>query len=279
MGKIFKPFKQLEKQENQTEGTGLGLAISRRIVQLMDSDIFVESKEGQGSKFWFEIKLPKVLDKRKNEKKHKWSYVKGDNLRVLVVDDNLLNRKFFKHMLEMNGFEIYEASNGYEAVEQTELARPKLILMDLMMPGMNGIEAINEIRKNPENSDIIIFAISATNMKDKCKVCDCNEFFNKPVNMDDFYSKVQKHLKISAQEFIEKDNSTNHLPQKLIPPAPEELEKLHKMAKTGNIMRIEKMAEEIEKKCEDWIPFAEKIKEFAQGFKINELKDFLGKFV
>ncbi|KPA13183.1 protein containing ATP-binding region, ATPase-like protein, partial [Candidatus Magnetomorum sp. HK-1] len=192
LDKIFKAFHQLEDQSRQTEGTGLGLAISKRIVKMMGGDICVESEEGKGSKFWFEISLPEVFKKKKNENSHKWRNVKGDGLRVLIVDDNLLNRKFFMQMLKMNNFEIYEAENGFQAVEQTELIRPHLILMDVMMPVMNGIEAMSEIRKNPANKDIVIFAISAnTNMENECqeKPGTCNEFFRKPIDMDYFYRK------------------------------------------------------------------------------------------
>ena len=281
---IFEPFRQLDDQRHQTEGTGLGLAISQRIIQLMEGDIFVKSIENQGSTFWFEIHLPEVFHHTKKRSGHKWSNVNGKGLRVLIVDDNYLNRKFFAQMLEFNKFDIFEAEDGFQAIEKTEQIQPHFILMDLMMPKMSGIDAIEEIRKKPENKDIVIFTISAnTELEEKClkKPNFCNHFLQKPIDMDEFYNELQKHLNIVATKIkSDQDNpSLESEPETIIPPDHEKLNQMYQMAKTGNVLRIEKMAIKLENQNIKFKPFAKQVIEMAKGFQINELKAFLEDFL
>jgi len=280
---IFEPFHQLDNQPHQSEGTGLGLAISRRIVQLMNSDIFVSSQMNEGSSFWFEIDLPEVFNKKKRRpSKGKWDEINGKGYRVLIVDDNLMNRQFFYQMLKRNNFELLEAADGFQAVELTEKFRPHLILMDIMMPGMSGIEATAEIRKNPKNSDIIIFTVSANaEMRDICKQTpnSCNEFLLKPLDMGLFYSKLKKYLNISDPQLTLNEKVADKTSEKIIPPSSSAIQELYQMAKTGNVLRVEKMAQNLESQNIDFKAFSKQIQEMAKGFKINELKAFLEQFL
>jgi len=279
---IFEPFQQLENQPRQSEGTGLGLAISRRIVRLMDSDIFVSSRVNEGSSFWFEVNLPEVFTKKKRKrKKNKWSEINGEGVRVLIVDDNIMNRQFFVQMLKRNKFELFEAEDGLQAIASTEKNRPHLILMDIMMPRMSGIEAIAEIRKQPKNAGIVIFTVSANaEMKNICEQTpnSCNEFLLKPLNMELFYSKLKQHLNIGVPQDIDQDSSSKNKSEKIIPPPQSDIHELFQMAKTGNVLRVEKMAQSLEDKNKEYQLFARKIQEMAKGFKINELKAFLEQF-
>jgi PAS domain S-box-containing protein len=280
---IFEPFHQLNNQPSQSEGTGLGLAISRRIIQLMNSDIFVSSHENEGSSFWFEIHLPEVFTKKKRKpKKDKYSEINGQGYRVLIVDDNRMNRQFFMQMLQRNKFELFEAEDGLQAIECTKQYRPHLILMDIMMPRMSGIDAIAEIRKQPENADIIIFSVSANaEMRDLCKQRPnfCNEFILKPLDMRTFYSKLRTYFNFETPGGNEEENLNVDKPEKIIPPAVSDIKKLYQMAKTGNVLRVEKMARNMEVNNKDLQSFAKKIQEMAKGFQINELKAFLEQFL
>ena len=278
--KVFEAFHQLDNQSRQTEGTGLGLAISQKIVQMMGGHIYLESKINKGSKFWFDIHLPEVFNQERESTRHRWSYVNGHGLRVLIVDDNNLNRKFFSQMLQLNKFEIYEAEDGYQAVEQTEKCRPHLIIMDLMMPKMSGIDAIKEIRKKPENQNMVIFSISANT--EFANICNENSglsdyFFKKPIDMDEFYNQVQQKLNITATKTISDtdDENTESESENIIIPDPKSLIQLYQMAKTGNVLRLEKMSNQLEKQNNAWKAFAQKIRDMAKGFQINELKNFL----
>jgi len=280
---IFEPFHQLENQAFQSEGTGLGLAISRRIIQLMNSDIFVSSHVDEGSTFWFEINLPEVYKKiTKMKNNEKWADINGTGYRVLIVDDNFMNRQFFVQMLKRNNFELCEAEDGFQAIEFTEKFRPHLILMDIMMPRMSGTDAIDEIRKQPKNSDIIIFTVSANaEMRNICneKPNSCNEFLLKPLDMGLFYSKLTKYFNVGSPQAQEKDPALENKSDKIVPPAVSDIQELYQMAKTGNVIRVEKMARTLEDKNKDYQLFSKNIQEMAKGFKINELKSFLAQFL
>ncbi len=156
MAVIFESFRQLDMNRNRkSEGTGLGLAITKQLVSLMDGDIQVESEYGEGSIFTIQI-TQRVADKRtiaENtivrqavEDKREQPFI-SEEYKVLVVDDNAINRKLAIAMLRVYGFQISEASSGNEAIEKVKAQKYDLILMDHMMPEMDGMEATKIIRE------------------------------------------------------------------------------------------------------------------------------------
>ncbi|NJL64878.1 MAG: PAS domain-containing protein [Methylacidiphilales bacterium] len=165
--KIFLPFEQVGNKRRMAEGTGLGLAISQRIVQMMDSCIQVSSKLGEGSSFWFEIKLAEVnneVDFVVKKEKYKGNIIgyKGTRRKVLVVDDQWDNRSVIVNLLEPLGFECAEAINGKEGLEQTAVYKPDLIITDIAMPHLDGLEMVRQLRQNPEFAQTTIIVSSAS---------------------------------------------------------------------------------------------------------------------
>ncbi|BDD02255.1 ATP-binding protein [Persicobacter psychrovividus] len=166
LGKIFKDFEQAESSTNRRfGGTGLGLPISKKLLQLMGSDMEVESEEGKGTKFFFTLEVEVTqeifsVEKQRKEAVHNSSPLEG--CRVLVVEDNLINVKVACQFLKKWGV-IYEvAEDGQVAVEKTQQSVYDLILMDLHMPVMNGYEATAQIRTF--NTTIPIIALTASAM-------------------------------------------------------------------------------------------------------------------
>ncbi|ETR70319.1 MAG: two-component system, cell cycle response regulator DivK, partial [Candidatus Magnetoglobus multicellularis str. Araruama] len=148
---------------------------------------------------------------------------------MLIVDDNMLNRQFFVQMLKRNKFELFEAEDGFQAIDMTQKHRPHLILMDIMMPKMSGTEAIAEIRKIPENNKIVIFAVSANaEMKDICKKTpnSCNEFLLKPLDLNLFYTKLCQYFDFAVSEDTDPNNELSEKKAQLIPPDPSDLKEL-----------------------------------------------------
>jgi signal transduction histidine kinase len=166
---IFSPFHQVSTTRTGREGIGLGLAISQQLVRLMGSELQVKSAVGQGTLFWFDLELP-VLDtpdgRHLEGGAHLEHYIvgfKGGTRTLLLVDDNTGNLAFVRDVLSPLGFEIMEAADGREALDKFIMATdqsviasqakqsrhdiPDLILMDLLMPGMDGFEATRQIRK------------------------------------------------------------------------------------------------------------------------------------
>lgn len=173
--KIFENFSQVDARQNRSaEGTGLGLSISRRLVELMGGSIRVESVYGEGTNFILEI-VQEIVDQRslaevpaeivKTEEELKLFV--ADDYRVLVVDDNLVNRKVARGFLRSYGFAIEEAASGREAVDKVRQTKYDIIFMDHMMPEMDGIEAVQIIRKDcGENGALpVIIALTANAME------------------------------------------------------------------------------------------------------------------
>jgi signal transduction histidine kinase/ligand-binding sensor domain-containing protein/CheY-like chemotaxis protein len=145
---LFEPFVQTESGRNATEGTGLGLAISRQIVRLMGGDILVRSAIGRGTTFRFEIDLPQHEAPLRRHRTGRVVAVVAprEAPRVLIVDDVQENRLLLVSLLSTLGFLVREAANGLEAVAQWAAWHPHLILMDMRMPVMGGIEVTQRIR-------------------------------------------------------------------------------------------------------------------------------------
>lgn len=173
--KIFENFSQVDAKQNRSvEGTGLGLSISRRLVELMGGNIRVESVYGEGTTFILEI-IQEIVDQKPlseapeetiKEEEELQLFV-ADNYRVLVVDDNLVNRKVARGFLRPYGFVIEEAAGGREAVEKVKETKYDMIFMDHMMPEMDGIEAVQIIRTDcGENGTLpVIIALTANAME------------------------------------------------------------------------------------------------------------------
>lgn len=172
---IFDNFKQVDSKRNRSvEGTGLGLSITRRLVELMQGTIDVESVYGEGTVFTVEIPqkimdgrpLSEVTDGETRKEVRLEPFIARD-CRVLVVDDNAVNRKIAKIFLQSYGIEVTEAESGAAAIGLVRQTRYDIIFMDHMMPEMDGIEAVHRIRSGcGENGSLpVIIALSANAME------------------------------------------------------------------------------------------------------------------
>ncbi|MBD2437225.1 ATP-binding protein [Nostoc sp. FACHB-110] len=255
--KIFLPFEQVGDSSRKAEGTGLGLAISRQIIEMMGSEIKVESIYGQGSKFWFDLDVPKVtncispilnhLDKDHN---HIIRY-KGNQKTILVVDDIWDNRAVIVNLLEPVGFYVIEASNGQEGISQAQVYKPDLIITDLEMPEMSGSQMTQFLRQFPEFTETVIIASSASvfNLdRQQSLNAGCNDFLPKPVQVDELFNQLQVYLKIDwVYEDVEKDLEPNkyQVNDMIFPPAME-LVNLYQAAKSGYVIGIQEEAQRIQ---------------------------------
>src|SRR5574344_835817 len=180
-------FERFVKLDRFVHGTGLGLSICRNIVEQLGGIIGVESKKGEGSCFWFV--LPTIQDNGKEISKIQTNDIKENNKTninmdtnlndkpvVLIAEDEESNYFLLKSILK-NDYTVYHAADGLEAVKQYENLRPDIILMDLQMPNLDGLEATKLIRK--KDKQVPIFAVTAFAFdKDKTKAMEagCNDF-------------------------------------------------------------------------------------------------------
>ena len=207
--RIFEPFVQLDSGQKAGEGAGLGLALSRSFVRLLGGEISVRSAVGRGSVFHFEIRVrrveasevpapepaPRALALAPGQPQH-W---------VLVVDDNADNRLVSRRLLEQAGFRVLEATDGQEAVDLCAARRPSLILMDLRMPVMDGMEAATRIRQAEQgertedsqahHTRILAVTAAATGTDDPSVLSAVfDDVVRKPVEPVHLLEKMGKHL-------------------------------------------------------------------------------------
>ncbi|AOW99565.1 hypothetical protein BJP34_08955 [Moorena producens PAL-8-15-08-1] len=275
---IFQPFEQVGDTQRRSAGTGLGLAISKQLVELMGGQLMVTSDFGKGSTFWFDIPFPvvKTVTKAQPEIVDQIKGYKGKPCQILVVDDQLENRLVLLNMLAPMGFDIVTAENGQQAVDMASELHPDLILTDLVMPVKTGFEAVNEIRQIAELKDIPIIAVSASVLdmdQNKSKRVGCQAFLSKPIDQNQLFALLGQYLPIEwVYEPIDdmglsKNGTISGQTAAIIPPPPEEIEVLYELAMLGSMRKIRDRAMFIEHLHEDYRPFANKLKDLADGFQ------------
>ncbi|WP_121812901.1 PAS domain S-box protein [Mucilaginibacter kameinonensis] len=197
LGTIFEQFKQADADTTRKYGgTGLGLAISKRLIELHDSRINVDSVPGKGSTFWFTIGFKKadIKQQRKNN-----NVEEGLKINVLVVDDNQINRLLINKILKKWGAHADFAENGIEAIEKVEANRGyNVVLMDIHMPEMGGLEATGIIRSktDPYFKQLPIIALTASmlsNQMGEINNAGMNDYILKPFDPRVLYDKLSRY--------------------------------------------------------------------------------------
>lgn len=209
MGLIFEPFMQAHVAITRTHGgTGLGLSICRELITMMGGELKVESVSGKGSSFGFE--LPFAISSSKLNQStvaQDLNYQSLGNRYVLVAEDVELNQYLVRHIMESWGFTVDVVSNGREAVNKIHANNYDLVLMDIQMPEMDGMEATRAIRQlsDPVKAAIPIVALTANALKgdsEKYLAAGMNDFLPKPFNEQKLFLVISNNLKTSVKETI-----------------------------------------------------------------------------
>lgn len=208
MDKLFTMYGQLDMEKNYgKEGTGIGLAISKGFVDLMHGTVGVESVYGKGSRFSFTIPQKKIEEsKGKEEQKESFDVVTqpehlfwAEGVRILLVDDNEINREVVKEILDPLQLQIDEAKNGKEAVERAGDTAYDLILMDSQMPVMTGEEATVAIRSDADciNRQVPVIALTAdavSGVRERLLGSGMNDYIVKPIDVKQMYDLLYRYL-------------------------------------------------------------------------------------
>lgn len=272
---LFEPFAQTDTGRQSQEGTGLGLPISRKIVQVMGSDITVNSEPGKGTVFAFDIRfhlISREVIKIRSKPRRPVAIESGQPIyKLLIVDDTSDSRNLFIKILQPFGFELREAENGREAVDIWKEWLPHLIWMDIRMPIMNGFEAVKMIREMETFQRIkektVIIAQTASSFeeeREKIVRAGCDDFLRKPFKESEIFELMYKHLGIRfVYESIEVESSEHFLrhkeeiiPENFVDLPDVLLKKLKNAAINGDVDRIEMIIEEIRVKhseLADWM--------------------------
>jgi two-component system sensor histidine kinase/response regulator len=208
-GHSFQQFEQAGQSLQRADGgAGLGLAIVSQIAARMGGEVGVETGAGAGSTFWFTLRLQKLARKRSGQlpvevptaAAEKTERRRSDS-RLLIVDDQRINRELILAMLETVDLRADCARSGEEAVMQATRNRYALILMDLQLPKIDGIEATRRIRRLPAYESVPIIALSGNGLAevvDACQQAGMNDFVGKPFSMDALLEAVTRWLRSSS---------------------------------------------------------------------------------
>lgn len=203
VAKLFRPFTQADASTTRNfGGTGLGLNITRRLVEMMRGDIQVESEEGVGSVFTIEMVMDQALaiEAAPSEAGATSESIGAAALqgrRVLVVDDHPVNRRVIRLFLEPFECELVEAENGRHALDVLQHEAVDLVLMDVNMPVMDGLEATRRLRQDPRFARLPVVALTADVMSAQIKTCldaGCDAHVAKPIDLRNLLSVMDRCL-------------------------------------------------------------------------------------
>jgi signal transduction histidine kinase/DNA-binding NarL/FixJ family response regulator len=293
--KLFQAFEQVGDRRRHAEGTGLGLTISQQIVQLMGSQIELKSELGVGSDFYFTATLPLATDwvQQLSGDDRRLSGYEGPRRRLLVVDDRWENRSVLRHLLEPLGFELDEAENGQQGLEQLAAHRPDLIITDLAMPVMDGFAMLRQIRQSDQwqQQKVIVSSASVAQLDQQMAIdAGGDDFLAKPIDANQLFQQLAQHLDLqwcyvtladteradadaglSLASVVEPAAAQANDPISAIPPVAM-LESLLVSARQANLKRLREQLDELVRSQPQYRNFAAPLRQFCKEFKAEEVE-------
>ena len=299
--RIFEAFEQQVGQSSRRYGgTGLGLAISRKLVEMMNGELSVYSQPGEGTAFRVHLRdvetalaAPDVNDETVAVR-YRFSCS-----RVLIVDDNPVNRQLVRDVLEPEGLAVEEAENGVQALEKARASRPDLVLMDIRMPEMDGFAALRAFGDDRRLSDIPIVALTASVMTSEAariREAGFDGYLHKPVSREILLGELAHYLTHERIDLEQPDGEAERedltswsglseeqkkrvmraLRYSLIP-------KATSLVDSGDPEALQSFAEDLqaqarEQGVEELVTFADQLAEAVAGFELDRVQQLLGQF-
>ncbi len=270
---IFEPFAHGDVEGKMVEGTGLGLAISRKLIEMMGGALSVDSRLGEGSVFTLELPLETVEAEATDLRRREVQAVgyEGARKQVLIVDDNVTNLSMLAAFLDPLGFVVHTAVSGEDAIRKTREIRPDVILMDLLMPGMDGHEALVHIKALP--LDVRIIGISAA-VADGARTDEfarnCDAFIPKPVDTAELLKQLETLLGIA---WIEKsrvgeagEGPADEPETPVLLPDESVLDEISEKAELGDYTGVEAILARLTELNAEYAAFCRKIREYARRY-------------
>lgn len=202
---LFHPFARLGAETSEIEGTGIGLTICKRLIELMDGTIGVESNVGEGSTFWIELpagvspvakpNAESSASPEETQKPEEVAQTSRKHFSVLYVEDNPTNIRLMEQIIDLvSDAELRSTHTAENALEIVTSIDPDLILMDINLPGMNGIQALNRLRASPDTSSIPVIAISADAIPESIQrglEAGFHAYLTKPIRVDEILDIIE----------------------------------------------------------------------------------------
>jgi PAS domain S-box-containing protein len=281
---VFQPFVQAGARHGRAGGTGLGLAISRQLTRLMGSELHLESEPNRGARFWFEIVVPVLAEPAAPRRPPgRVTGYEGPRRTVLVADDVLANRAVLADLMTDLGFELVEAENGRALLACAHARRPDLVITDLVMPVMDGMEAIQQMRQDAALADVPVIAVSANASspdETRALAAGATAFLPKPVDLDRLLAMVGELLALRWTRAAPAATPSTAMrrEQPLTAPSEEVLNALHQLAKVGHMRSIREHAERLGEQDERCRPFAERLCALADRFESRAIVELIERY-
>ena len=281
VAKVCLPFEQVGDHSRKEGGTGLGLAISSQIIQMMDSELEIASEWGGGSQFSFTVELTEDAHIQPPSFSHRTRQIigyEGDERTVLIVDDRWENRSVMSNLLKPIGFRTIEATNGEAGLAQAESSRPDLIIVDLLMPVMDGLAMLQQLRCHPQLQAVPTIVSSASVFETdryKSLAAGAVAFLAEPIRTNELLHLLEIHLQLqwtygNAAPIEDVDlRGESHV---IISPPPEVLATLTAFARKGDLDSLIQAARHLD---EQYSHFAETVILMSEQFQVKQLKAFI----
>jgi PAS domain S-box-containing protein len=278
VARIFQRFEQVADVDRREGGAGLGLAISQQLVHLMGGEIWVESQPAQGSRFSFELALPLATEAPlAMPSEIRATGYEGRRRSVLVVDDLPANVAVLMEMLTPLGFEVYHAGDGEEALAELETRKSDLIIMDIIMPRLDGLAATRRIRSAPAFAGVPIIAASASAAPEEVArsyEAGVNAFLAKPIEYGALLQIIGEQLELNWI-YEERATAAEQAQADVIAPSAEEMDLLYGLALEGNMRSIRLRAEHLSSLDVRYRPFATQLKRLAESYQSKAILSFV----
>ncbi len=275
---IFQPFTRLHSPTgNANIGSGLGLTISKVLVEIMGGELTVKSEVGQGSSFTVRLLLPSLpTETAAPDVPQQIIGYQGRRKKLLVVDDQSDHRQVILAILEPLGFYLEEACSGEDCLSKIASINPDLVLLDLSMSGITGIETAQQLRQNDYSMPIMVLSANAYPSDRLAAInAGCNDFLAKPIPVDELLQKLQLHLGLVWLSEEQKNPNISNSTDSLALPPQAVIDDLIRFVRIGDILGLNRHIDQLSKQAPEYQNFLIKIKKLSSEFRIGEIRKLL----
>jgi signal transduction histidine kinase/CheY-like chemotaxis protein/purine-cytosine permease-like protein len=275
---IFHPFTQLA-QDNLISGSGLGLTISKVLTEIMGGELAVDSNPGQGSTFTVRLYLANLGVELEQNRQEAIVGYEASQQTIMVVDDQPEHRQLIRHILEPLGFILQEASSGLDCLTRVEINSPDLILLDLSMPEIGGLETAQQLRQNGYIAPIIVLTSNAY-PSDRVEAIKtgCNDFLAKPLQVSKLLNKLKLHLGLTwiyqGELSIYTDQIKLPKPESL-KPNNNILDRFNDFVRIGDLIGLNQYLIELKETKPEYRDFLSQMMQLSSEFRLLELKQLI----